>query len=101
MTTHSPLMIPYIPYTLFRFAQFLLEVPTVRMIEYAVCHQQLDYVGLRAASMLPELDETVCKLAAVQEQVARLVGWKMSFDAVPGGYCAFMGHCVSSTGLPR
>ena len=101
MTKHFPIWIPYILYLLFRFAHFLLEVPTVRMIEHAVCHQQLNRVGLDAASMLPELNEKACKTAAVQEQVARIVGWKMSFDAAPGRCCAFMGFRLSPTRLRR
>jgi len=75
---------PYLLYFLFRFAQFLLEVPTVRMIEYAACHQQLNQIQNSASPMLTDLDETACKTPAVQEQVARMVGWKMSFDSVPG-----------------
>jgi hypothetical protein len=74
---------PFTPcgfYFLFRFAYYLLEVPTVGMIEYAVCHQQLDHVN----SMSTALDEAACRTPPVQEQVARIVGWKMSFDAVPG-----------------
>ena len=85
MIKHRTLWVPYILCLLFRFAQFLLEVPTVRMIEYAVCYQQLNHVGLGAAPIAPDdLNEKACKVAVVQEQVARIIGWKLSFDAAPG-----------------
>ena len=100
---NAPLWILYVQYLLFRFAHFLLEVPTVRMIENAVCHQQLDHVRLELFSKLTEPDEMVCKTALVQDQVARIVGWKMAFDAVPG---ASPFHLLSNplsvaTGLQR
>ena len=79
----SPFFVLYSLYLLFRFAQFLLEVPTVRMIEYAVCHQRLNGVALFG------LDEAACKASNIQEEVARIVGWKLSFDAIPG-MCKFL-----------
>jgi len=100
VTKKSRLWILYILYLLFRFAHFLLEVPTMRMIEYAACHQQHHRLGSDAISMLAELDEAACKTATVQEQVTRVVGWKMSFDAIPGVYPSTVPH-KSLTGLWR
>lgn len=101
MIKKYPLCILYILYCLFRFAQLLTEVPTVRMIEHAVCHQQLDRMGLDMASLVPGLDEKACKVANVQEQVARIVGWRLSFDAVPGVCCAFVESRILLTRLRR
>ena len=56
----------YFLYFLYRCAHFLLDVPTVRMIEYTACHQQLDYVQSSAFSMPTDLYEAVCKKPAMQ-----------------------------------
>ena len=58
----------------------------MRMIEYAICHRQVDDVSLNALSIPSNLSETSCKVAAIQGQVASTVGWKISFDAIPGVY---------------
>ena len=84
--TQSPLWIPYILNLLFRFAHFLLEVPTVRMIEYAICHRHVDEAKLEATAIVLKVNDASCKTAAIQGQVASTVGWKMSFDAIPGVY---------------
>ncbi|KAJ4292766.1 hypothetical protein N0V90_009429 [Kalmusia sp. IMI 367209] len=77
---------PQFLYLLFRFAHFLVEVPTVRMIEYAVCRQQMSGIDslTKTIRLMAELDEKACKSATVQEAVAHVVGWKISFDAAPG-----------------
>lgn len=67
---------PYFSYLLFRLSYYLLEVPTISIIEHAVCQQLL--------AGLPRLDETSCKAAIVQERVSTVVGWKMFFDSIPG-----------------
>lgn len=36
---HSRMFTPYAAYFLVLLANFLLEVPTVRMVEHAACHQ--------------------------------------------------------------
>ena len=84
--TQSSIWVPYVLNLLFRFAYSLLEVPTVRMIEYAICHRQVDEVKLDVMTILSKASETSCKAAAIQGQVASTVGWKMSFDAIPGVY---------------
>lgn len=84
ISNKTPIFMLCILCLLFRFAYFLVEVPTVRMIEHAACQQQLG----RAGPDPP--DETTCKGHAVQEQVSMIIGWKMSFDAAPGMSFAFL-----------
>ncbi|KAL2680345.1 hypothetical protein Neosp_007942 [[Neocosmospora] mangrovei] len=83
VTDNATLGLPFLLYLLFRFAFFLVEVPTVRMVEHAACHQQLDGGGLSLVSLLTDFDEERCKTAPVQQQVSSIIGWKMCFDAVP------------------
>jgi len=54
------------------------------MIKHATCYQQLNHVQNNLFPMSTALDEALCKTPVVQEQVARIVGWKMSFDSLPG-----------------
>ncbi|KEY64049.1 Sat21 [Stachybotrys chartarum IBT 7711] len=77
MLRNTHLVLPFILYLLFRLSHFLLEVPTVRMIELAACHQhlRLDH---------GPLNEAACKTPPVQEHVSLVVGWKMTFDSIPG-----------------
>lgn len=79
MARVSHLWVPYILYLLFRFAQYISEVPTVRMIEYAACHRLSDRAMIGAV-----LDESDCKTTAIQDTISWVMGWKMSFDAAPG-----------------
>ncbi|UPK93467.1 hypothetical protein LCI18_004402 [Fusarium solani-melongenae] len=83
-TDNAALGLPFLLYLLFRFAYFLVEVPTVRMVEHATCHQQLDGRELGLVSLLTDFDEERCKTVPVQQQVSSIIGWKMCFDAVPG-----------------
>lgn len=83
---NHPLYALYALYGLFRFAQFLLEVPTVQMVEVAACHQFLnrknDVIG--TVFEMAKIPDSACKAVPVQEQISRVIGWKMSFDAIPG-----------------
>ena len=80
----SSLWIPYSVYLLYRFAHFLLEVPTVRMIELSICYRHFQSVRPNATLVVSGFDEMDCKTAVIQQQVALIVGWKLSFDALPG-----------------
>ena len=68
-------MDPYFLYLLFRFAHSLLEVSTVRMIEFAVCHEQSHDTS--------PLYKSDCNTVVVHEELARAFEWEMCFDAVP------------------
>lgn len=80
----SRLLAIYILYLLFRFAHFLLEVPTVRMIENALCHQHVESSSVPSVPAAAAFDESMCKGAAVQDKLANILGWKLSLDALPG-----------------
>lgn len=71
---------PYHLYTLFGFAVMLLEVPIIRLFERAICDRHFRSVARSA------IDEGACKIPEVQDLLAKVVGWKMSFDALPGMY---------------
>lgn len=66
------------------FSYFLLEVPMVRLIERGVCREyHASHPGATSRS-LGDIDESLCKLAPIQNVLASIMGWKISFDAVPG-----------------
>lgn len=76
----------FILYFLVTFAIQLLEVPTVRLFEIAICdrYYRTTNDGALAGSLLKDIDESSCKITAVQNELAEIAGWKISFDAVPG-----------------
>jgi hypothetical protein len=59
----------------------LVEVPLVRLVEQAICNQHF-----HAASLSPphRIDESDCKIPDVQSVLVYVIGWKLSFDAMPG-----------------
>ena len=68
---------------LFRFALALVDVPKVRLIEYAVCQQYYrSYPHAKGASDI-SIPEMQCKLEPIQAEVALITGWRMSLDAIP------------------
>lgn len=80
----TPLTLPFVAYILISFATLLLEVPTVRLIEGSICNRY--YVSAENATLMTaeQVNESACKIPQVQSLLAKLVGWKFSFDAVPG-----------------
>jgi MFS family permease len=71
--------LPFLLYTLFAFVTILLEVPTVRLFENAICNR---YHGKAT-------EETMCKTATIQRKLAYVVGWKTSLDSLAGLITAF------------
>ncbi|RDW58289.1 hypothetical protein BP5796_12219 [Coleophoma crateriformis] len=53
-----------------------LELPLLRLVEHTVCKA---YLGTN----LDEIDEDICKVPAVQDKVARIMGYKSTFDSLP------------------
>lgn len=81
---NSSIWVLYLLYFSFRFAHFLLEVPTIKMIEYAACNRELNpapYAGTYTGS---GLDDGRCNVTSVQTQISTITGWKLSFDALAG-----------------
>ena len=64
----------------FAFTNFLLEVPLFRLFEQAICNR---YYRTLSSPGTP-IDEAECKIPEIQDFLAKVVGWKMSFDALPG-----------------
>ena len=81
----SSLLLPFLIFFLMKFANLLLEVPTVRLLEKAICQRYyLDLGPLRRIILEDEVNESNCKIPMVQEVLSSVIGWKMSFDAIPG-----------------
>jgi hypothetical protein len=80
----SPFIVPLILACLITFGIDLLAVPTVRLIERSVCirYYATDLVGKAVAPDEPL--ESACKISEVQGQLAFIMGWKRSLDAIPG-----------------
>jgi hypothetical protein len=77
----------FILYFLVTFAIQLLEVPTVRLFEIAICDRYYRTAnGGVFASLFKDIDESSCKITDVQNELAEIAGWKISFDAVPGEF---------------
>ena len=60
-----------------QFIQGLLELPLLRLVEYAVCRSY----STRSTGMV---GEETCKTPAVQDELAFIMGYKWAFDAIPG-----------------
>ena len=65
------------------FAKHMVEVPTIKLFEQAICNRYYadQSIHLRAT---PDVDEALCKVPAVQNELATLTGLKFTFDALPG-----------------
>lgn len=55
------------------------RVPTIRLLESAICHQHYRHVELAG-----DIDESMCKLVPIQAKLARVRGLMSFFDALPG-----------------
>ena len=58
----------------------MVEVPTIKLFEQAICNRY--YSTQQQAA--PNIDERLCKVPAIQNQLATLTGLKFTFDALPG-----------------
>lgn len=72
-------------YFLSNFALVMVSVPLVRLIEQAVCQRYYQFHAMVIHTSGPSnVDEASCKIEPVQKEVARLVGWQVSLNAVSG-----------------
>ena len=62
------------------FAKHMVEVPTIKLFEQAICNRY--YSTQQPAN--PNIDEGLCKLPTIQNELATLTGLKFTFDALPG-----------------
>ena len=62
----------------------ILTVPLVSLLERAICenyYRQHDQIAL---SSLGFIDEALCKIPAIQGELAKLRGWKAFFETLSG-----------------
>ena len=79
----SPLIGAYVLYNALSFATLLLEVPQVRLFERSICRRF--YQGSDSVvSPGKDVDESLCKVAAIQDELATVAGWQLSFNALAG-----------------
>lgn len=71
-------------YILASFAKHVIEVPSIALFEQTICTQYYRQHGNAAAYDTEEFAGSLCKVVPVQDKLATVVGWKLSFDAVPG-----------------
>lgn len=71
---------------LISFAKHIVEVPTIRLFEIAICNRYYHTHGLISQILLltTQIDEKKCKTPQIQNDLAFLVGWRFAFDALPG-----------------
>lgn len=61
----------------------MVSVPQVRLVEQAVC-QSYYKPNTMHTSGPSHVDGATCKIEPIQKEVARLVGWQVSLNAVSG-----------------
>jgi hypothetical protein len=81
----------FVLYFCVTFAIQLLEVPIVRLFESAICDRYHRSVVVTSVHAFGDTDEASCKIVIVQDELAKVVGWKVSFDAFPG---IFLRHLI-------
>jgi hypothetical protein len=59
-----------------KFSATLLELPMIRLVESIVCQRVVD-------TSIDDINEEACKIAAVQNKVAFILGYKTTLDALP------------------
>lgn len=70
-------------YTTYWFALSLIDVPTVAIVERAICVR--NYRD-------PLIDEAACKRSDIQTALASTLGWKLTFSSLAGK------HFITSLG---
>ena len=90
----SPLVLPFTLYLSVSFATQLLEIPLLRLFENAICNRHYRFFSDNLVSVFTNIDETLCKIPAVQDQLSIVVGWKLCFDAIRGIYTFTTGGIV-------
>lgn len=71
-------------YFLASFAKHIIEIPFIALLENTICTQYYRHHGNPAVHDTPQFAGRLCKIVYVQDKLATVVGWKFSFDAVPG-----------------
>ena len=61
----------------------MVEVPTIKLFEQAICNRYYAEQSIHPPATL-DVDEDLCKIPAIQDELAILTGLKFTFDALPG-----------------
>lgn len=72
----------FLLYFLTSFSRHIVEVPTIRLLELAACHQYYAHIGGAAGDHQSGVHGRLCNLPAVQNELSTLTGWKVGLDAV-------------------
>lgn len=76
-------------YFLASFAKHVIEVPFIALLEQTICAQYYRHHGNPTVHDTQEFAGRLCKVVSVQDKLATVVGWKLSFDAAPGrSFCS-------------
>lgn len=68
----------------FYFAKHIVEVPSIKLYEQAICNRYYSRQKESLFSAGLSIDEHLCKIPPIQDELANLVGLKFTFDALPG-----------------
>lgn len=90
-----PLLLTFSVYFLVSFATQLLELPLVRLFESVICNGYYHQNPIH----IRDVKEPWCKITPVQDELSNIVGWKLCFDALPGGSLNIL-RKVTATHLP-
>ena len=62
----------------------MVEVPTIKLFEQAICNRYYADQSVRLRLTALDIDEGLCKIPPIQDELANLTGLKFTFDALPG-----------------
>lgn len=65
----------------FYLAKHMVEVPTIKLVEQAICNR---YYAQQESPSHTDVRERYCKIPAIQDELAAITGLKFTFDALPG-----------------
>ncbi len=85
---HSPRFVVFLIFcTLFvlMFGNFFMIAPQLRIYEDIICRHYYDEVkGQGHIALTEDIDESLCKIEEIQEELAYIVGGLSVVDSVPG-----------------
>ena len=84
-------------YFLSTFTWMFLDVPIVRLVEYAVCEKYYRAHPMQNLIVSGIIDERLCKKRPIQSEVAMLLGVRISLGAVVGTSYLVRISCVLIT----
>lgn len=74
-----PLVFVFVLLVLFELEESVQPVPTIRLLEDAICNQEY-----RDRHILGGVEEPMCKTPPIQAKLARIRGLSSFFDSLPG-----------------